>query len=92
MTIIEYTPEGGRVPNFVADGGFWVNPDDDKIIGIGLEGSIPDSIRTYNLEELQTRQLAIHAKYPMTKIGIDEEEMTNDEVNAAIKEWVDDRS
>ena len=90
MTIVEYTLEDGRVPNFVTDGGFWINPDDnDKMIGIGLEGSIPDNITTYSLEELQARQRAIHAKYPLSKRI--EVEMTDDEVNAAIKEWVDAR-
>jgi len=102
VTIIEYTLEDGRVPNFVADGGFWVNPDGSgKMIGVGLEGSIPDSLTKYTLEGLQARQLAIHANYPMMKIEIKvidgdtidvEEEMTDDEVNATIKEWVDARS
>ena len=93
MTLIEYTLDGGKIPSFVIDGGHWVNPDDNyKMIGVGLEGSIPDNITTYSLEELQTRQLALHAKYPMKKgLQHDGEEMTNDEVNAAIKEWVDAR-
>ena len=46
----------------------------------------------HTLEELQARQLAIHAKYPM-KQGLNfDENLTDDEVNAAIKTWVDARS
>ena len=48
---------------------------------------------TYTLAELQARQRAIHAKYPM-KVGgeIDADDMNDDQVNAAIEAWVDARS
>jgi len=93
MTIIEYTLDP-QVPSYVEDGGYWRNPDDsDKLIGVGIEGSIPDNITTFTLEELQARQLAIHAEHPMHKSSPNmTETMTNDEVNAAVKTWVDDRS
>ena len=92
MTIVEYTLEGGRIPSFVTSGGYWMNNDNDKMIGVGLEGNIPDGITTYNLEELQTRQLAIHAKYPLDKQPMSAEIMTDDEVNDTIKAWWDARS
>ena len=108
MAIIEYrldpqdTPESYHprtVPTFVVDGGYWYNPDTYKLIGIGSD-DIPDdgTVEIYTLEELQTRQRAIHAKYPMQKDNIlgpmapDAENMTDDEVDAAIQAWVDDRS
>jgi len=102
MTIIEYIldPQDKprsyhpkTVPSYVTDGGFWINPDgSEKMIGIGLEGSIPDTIKTFTLEELQTRQLAIHAEYPMKKpYPNGEDDMNDDEVNTAVKAWVDAR-
>ena len=94
MTIVEYELNLSKpsIPTWVTDGGYWQNPDDKKLIGVGLEGSIPDSIETFTLEELQTRQLSINAKYPLKKDLRFEENMTDDEVNAAVKEWVDKRS
>jgi len=99
MTIIEYKlhpiPQGGmKIPDFVTDGGYWQNPDDFTLIGTvpdGVEYYVPDTVTTYTLAELQARQRAIHAKYPM-KVGLpDSDDMTDDEVNAAIKAWVDAR-
>ena len=99
MTIIEYTLSSDipTIPSYVVDGGYWMNPDGSrKMIGIGLEGSIPDNIETFTLEELQARQRAIHVDYPMTvrpSMSYDvAENMTDDEVNYIIKNWVDARS
>jgi hypothetical protein len=101
MTIIEYKlhpiPQRGmKIPDFVTDGGYWQNPDDFTLIGTvpdGVEYYVPDTVTTYTLAELQARQRAIHAKYPM-KVGSepDADDMTDDEVDAAVKAWVDDRS
>lgn len=83
------------IPSYITDGGYWINPDgSEKIIGIAND-SVPDSLTTFTLEELQVRQRAIHAKYPMKK-NLDvatgnTDDMTNDEVDAAIKAWVDAR-
>ena len=82
------------IPSFITDGGHWINPDgSEKLIGIGKEGSIPDSATTFTLAELQARQRAVHAEYPM-KVSPqhDADDMTDDEVNAEIKAWVDERS
>ena len=80
------------IPSFITDGGYWLNPDDETMIGIGSDGDIPETMVAYTLEELQIRQLAVHAKYPI-KVGIntDAEDMTDDQVNAAVKAWVDAR-
>ena len=104
MTIIEYKlhplpssggSKGMKTPDFVTDGGFWNNPDDFTLIGIvpdGVEYYVPDTVTTYTLAELQARQRAIHAKHPMKVDGSpDTEDMTVDEVNAAVKEWWDAR-
>ena len=103
MTIVEYIldPQDKprsyypkTLPSYVTDGGYWMNPDgSEKMIGIGLDGSIPDTITTFTLEELQARQRAIHAQSPMRlSTDIDAIDMTDDEVNAAVKDWVDARS
>ena len=100
MTIIEYKlhpiPNGGmKIPDFVTDGGYWGNPDDFTLIGTvpdGAEYYVPDTIQTYTLAELQARQRAIHAKYPMKVDGAPgSDDMTNEQVDAAIKAWVDER-
>ena len=100
MTIIEYKlhpiPRGGmKIPDFVTDGGYWFNKDDFTLIGTvpsDVEYYVPDTVTTYTLEELQARQRAIHAKYPMKKEPTRDGNMTDDEVNAVIKAWVDARS
>jgi hypothetical protein len=106
MTIIEYIldPQDKprsfnpkTIPSYVSDGGAWMNPDgSEKMIGIGVEGSIPEGIKTYTLAELQARQRAIHAVYPL-RIGPDPDGgekvyMTDEQVDATIKLWVDERS
>ena len=93
-----YSPK--TIPSYITDGGYWPNPDEwekpngsEKLIGIGEEGSVPDSLTTFTLEELQARQRAIHAKYPMKVDHMpDADDMNDDQVNAIIKAWVDDRS
>jgi hypothetical protein len=94
MTIVEYSLVSGRTPDWISDGGHWINPDGFvQMIGVGLEGSIPDDATTFTLEELQTRQRAIHAKYPMKKgNAVEIDDMTDDEVDAMVKAWWDERS
>ena len=98
MTIVEYEIVDGRTPDWIIDGGQWGNLDDNiKLIGTGVEGSIPDGTQTYTLEELQTRQLAIHAKEPMRvgeggRIPVSERyDMSDDEVKVKVKAWWDAR-
>ena len=108
MTIIEYVldqhpsiPTHKHIPPYVLDGGYFLHPDGSgKRIGIGKEGKIPDSVTTLTLEELQARQRAIPVDYPMRKGAPrnpdgtmnDFVAMTNDEIDAETKAWVDARS
>ena len=92
-----YNPK--TIPSFITDGGHFFNPDgSEKMIGVGLEGSIPDDATTFTLAELQARQRAVHADYPMKKYNHDivdpllKDDMTNDEVDAMVKAWWDERS
>ena len=81
------------IPSYITDGGYWINPDgSEKMIGIA-DDSVPDSLTTFTLEELQVRQRAIHAEYPMqVDPRLDADDMTDDQVNAAVEAWVDARS
>ena len=99
MLVLEYKnhpvkPKGMKTPDFIQDGGYWFNKIDNTYIGLvadDVEYYVPDTVTTYTLAELQARQRAIHAKYPM-KVGLpDSDDMTDDEVNAAVKAWVDAR-
>ena len=104
MTIVEYKldPQDKprsyhpkTIPSFIADGGYWINSDgSEKMIGVQAEGStLPDTATVLTLEELKERMLAIHAKYPILRgIAHYEEAMNDDEVNAAVQEWVDARN
>ena len=71
MVIVEYVydPVTRERPSWVVDGAHWCNQDDDeKVIGVAEEGTVPDGDTVLTLAELQARQRAIHAKYPMEKI------------------------
>ena len=103
MAIVEYIldpqdqPRSYRpktIPSHITDGGYFMNPDGDKMIGICSEGSIPNGATTFTLTELQSRQRAIHAGYPMKKNSMtdDVQDMTVDEVDALVKAWWDERS
>jgi len=104
MTIIEYIldPQDQprsyvprTIPSYVldgGDGGYWVNPDgSEKMIGIVTDENVPEGATTFTLAELQARQRAIHAAYPMQVSSLDETIQTITQVNAGIKAWVDAR-
>jgi hypothetical protein len=92
MKILEYklhpSEQGMKCPDFIDNGGYWQNPDDFTLVGTvpdGVEFYIPDTVTSLTLAELKTRQLAIHAKYPT--VNLDDEEMTNAEVETEIDNW-----
>ena len=98
MKIVEYklhlSPAGMRCPGFIKEGGYWHNPDDHTMVGTipsGAEYYVPDTVVELTAEELETRQLAIHAKYPMQNMALgmgQERDMTIAEVKTAISNWV----
>ena len=100
MTIVEYRldPQDSdsyprTIPDYISDGGHWSNPDNHTLIAMIPDSDVPEGATTYTLEELQARQRAIHVKYPVKVVPEPEaEDMTVDEVNAAVKDWVDARS
>ena len=98
MRILEYKLHGTNsgtmaVPVWAENGGHYYNPDDYTMITANADVSeyyVPDTLTELTTAELKTRQLAIHAKYPMQKMadGGDMEDMTDAEVEAQIDEWV----
>ena len=98
MKILEYklhgTNEGTMaVPVWAANGGHYYNPDDYTMITANpdtTEYYVPDTLTELTTAELKTRQVAIHAKYPMQKRNDDGEmeDMTDAEVEAQVDAWV----
>ena len=82
------------IPSYINDGGYWPKGDNGTLIGVVAEGEeVPDTLVTYTLAELQARQRAIHVKHPMQLTGKPlSGDMTIDEVNTTIKDWVDERN
>jgi hypothetical protein len=94
MKIVEYklhpSPAGMKCPDFIDDGGYWGNPADHTMIGLipsDVEYYVPDSIIELTAVELETRQLAIHAIYPMYNME-EERNMTTTEVKTSISGWI----
>jgi hypothetical protein len=97
--ILEYkmhmTEKGMRTPEWVEDGGYWLNSTDNTRIGwspdeADREYYIPDTVTTLTAAELDTRVLALHAANPFT--DPDGTELTNEEVSAQVTAWVNARS
>ena len=42
-----YHPQ--TVPDYVIDGGYWINPDNEKMIGGCLEGNIPGQFYQHSI-------------------------------------------
>ena len=98
MKIIEYklhanTDGSMSIPGWVANGGYFQNPDDYTMISANpdtTEYFVPDTVTLYDAAELKARQVAIHAKYPMQKQAADLtfEDMTDAEVESAVDTWI----
>lgn len=79
-------------PSWVEDGGYFQNPDDFTLVGWSPDEGVrdyyvPDSVIELTRETMTTRQLAIHAKYPME--DHDGNVMTDDQVSAMVNAWCD---
>ena len=79
-------------PSWVEDGGYFQNPDDFTMVGWSLDAGsrdyyVPDTVIVLTRDTMNTRQLAIHAKYPMT--DGDRNTLTNEQVTAMVNAWCD---
>lgn len=94
MSFLEYKLEasasGMRCPDWIEDGGYFQNPDDFSMVGWARDNAewyTPDTAVTLTATQLEDRQFAIHAKYPMkNEDGVD---LTETEVRAIVQSWVD---
>jgi hypothetical protein len=86
MAIIQYTLVNGTAPNYITDGGYFLNPSDNTLIGIGSGGGT-----TLSKADLTTRVLSMHASLPWKLDGgsppSETRNLTNDEVTAQINTW-----
>ena len=97
MKIVEYklhaVSQGMTTPGFVRNGGHYSNPDDHTLLWFvpdPCEYYLPDTLEYLTLAEAKTRQLAIHAKYPMQNHNMETMEMTpmtDAEVEAQMDAW-----
>lgn len=102
--IVEYMLEqvgrsdARRTPPFIREGGQYFNPSNFTYLGwvpnlAAREFYIPDTLTTITRTSIVTRNLEIHANYPMQKADPDNEgmmiNMTEAEVTADARSWWD---
>jgi len=99
MKLVEYKlhasvfGRGKTTPPWIKTGGHYLNPDDHTLMGFvedPCEYYLPDTLEYYTLAEAVTRQLAIHAKYPMQKMDFETSEysvMTEAEIQEQMEAW-----
>ena len=87
MAIIRYTKDNGNVPSYISDGGYFRNPSNSELIGIGSGGGTTIA----NKADLITYVLSIHANYPFKKWAddshVNQENKTDSEVTAIVNNW-----
>ena len=85
MAIIRYTLESSGKPDYISDGGYWGDVDDDTLIGVGSGGGT-----TLSQADLITRVLNIHGRYPFIEYDSSSptgRTRTTDEVTAMVNDW-----
>jgi hypothetical protein len=87
---LHMTDGGMRTPLWIADGGYFVDPDSHTMIGWSPDESareyyVPDTVTSYTQAELVTVVQGIHSRYPIK--NEDESDMTNAEVAAFVNAW-----
>ena len=86
MAIIQYTLVNGTAPSYITDGGYFKNPSDNTLIGIGSGGGT-----TLSKADLITRVLSVHGSHPRANInsegGVYVSNKTNAEVTADVNAW-----
>ena len=92
MAIIRYSKDNGNIPSYISDGGYFGNPANGELIGIGSGGGTTIA----NKADLITYVLSIHANYPFKKsvdaTHVDKVNRTNAEVTTLVNNWCTARS
>ncbi len=96
--ILEYmlVREAGAklAPSWVEDGGYFLNPDNNTMVGWSPDLAdrdyyVPDSVTELTRAQLKTRVRGIDADHPM--LDIDGNELTDSAIDALVDAWCDDR-
>lgn len=94
--ILEYmlVREAGakRAPSWVEDGGYFLNPDNNTMVGWSPDLAdrdyyVPDSVTELTRAQLKTRVRDIDAKHPM--LDTDGSELSDTAINAMVDAWCD---
>ena len=86
MAIIRYAKDNGNVPSYISDGGYFRNPSNSELIGIGSGGGTTIA----NKADLITYVLSIHGNYPFTSQPDKTKSSTTlntSEVTAIVNNW-----
>lgn len=89
---LHMTEGGMKTPPWIADGGYFADPDSHTMIGYSPDNReyyIPDTVISYTQTELVAAVQNIHSRYPM--LNEDDSTMTNDEVAAVVNAWCAER-
>lgn len=91
---LHMTDGGMKTPPWIADGGYFADPDSHTMIGYSPDESareyyVPDTVTSYTQVELVAVVQGIHSRYPM--LNEDDSTMTSDEVAAVVNAWCAER-
>ncbi len=81
-----------RAPSWVEDGGYFLNPDDNTMVGwspnlADRDYYVPDSVTELTRAELKTRVRGIDANHPM--LDEDGNELSDSAIDAIVDAWCD---
>lgn len=101
MVLVEYKlhkvgKNAKKAPDFIIDGGYWLSPIDNTMVGLveaeaDRDYYIPDTLTVLDKAAFIARQEAIHASIPMTSQNEDgtETTLTDSEVTGQAGTWYD---
>ena len=92
MAVIRYSLDSGSIPDYISDGGYFLNSADDTMIGVGSGGGTVIAGQS----DLVTYVLSIHASYPYKSCSDWTTEtpstLNTSEVTAIVNNWCTARS
>tara|TARA_R100000808_G_scaffold9060_1_gene25157 strand:+ start:201 stop:485 length:285 start_codon:yes stop_codon:yes gene_type:complete len=92
MAIIRYSKDNGNIPSYISDGGYFRNPANSELIGIGSGGGTTIASKA----DLITYALSIHANYPYKShpegTAVTPRTLNTSEVTAIVNNWCTARS
>jgi hypothetical protein len=87
MAIIKYTKDNGNIPSYISDGGYFGNPANGELIGIGSGGGTTIASKA----DLITHVLSVHSGYPFKShpdwTSVTPSILNTSEVTAMVNNW-----